>query len=191
MGKEEIAERILSDARAEAEEIVDGAKKRAEEIVKEAQDAANAEAAEAEGEAYARAKFITDGKASAARLESQKIVLAEKRRVIDGVYLRALAALLGLEERDSVRFAEKILKENAEEGDEIVFSENFAYAENVAALPVVREKKLTVSGERRVLSGGFILRGKKSDKDVSYGAVLAADREKYQADIARAVFGTA
>lgn len=191
MSREEIVSRVLSDAEQEAEKMIADAKKRAETIVQAAQAESQAEIAEAEKETYARAKLITDGRAATARLDGQKALLAEKRRVIDGVYYRALAALLCLNGHDSVRLAERLLRENAEEGDEIVFAANFAFAEDVSALPVVREKKLTVSAERPELSGGFLLRGKNSDKDVSYAALLAADREEFQAEIARAVFGNA
>ncbi len=189
MGREEIVARILSDAQAEAEGIVKAAKERAESIVRTAEETANAEIAEAEKEANARAKLITDGKAATARLDSRKVILSEKRRVVDGIYFRALVTLCCLEKHEAVLLAEKLLKDNSEKGDEIVFSENFAYADNVAALPVVRERQLTVSEERPKLSGGFILRGKYSDKDLTYGAILSADREEHQAEIARAVFG--
>lgn len=191
MGREEIVARVLSDARAEADGIVEAARKRAEDIVRAAELASEGEIAEAEREAEQRAALITDGRAATARLDSRKIVLAEKRRVIDGVYLRALASLVCLERRESLLLAEKLLTENAEEGDEIVFSENYPYAEDVLSLPVVRERKLTASGERPALSGGFLLRGKSSDKDVTYAAILEADREEHQADIARAIFGNA
>ncbi len=189
MGKEEIVARIVSDAEAEAQEIVRAARERADAIVTAAEKEAEAERAEAEREASARAKFILDGKAATARLDSRKALLAEKRRVLDGVYFRALAALLCLEEHDSVLLAEKLLTENAEEGDEVVFSENFAYAEEVSALPVFGERHLSVSAERPKLSGGFLLRGKDCDKDLTFAALLAADREEHQAEIAAELFG--
>ncbi len=191
MSREDIVARVLSDAEREAERILADAKKRAEEIVSAATSEFEQELAEVEREASSRAKLITDGRAATARLDSRKLLLSEKRRVIDGIYTRALATLLCLNEHDSVAFVDKLLRENAEEGDEIVFSENFVYAEQVAALPVVRERGLTVGGERPALSGGLILRGKNSDKDLTYAAILAADREEHQAEIARAVFGNA
>ncbi len=191
MGREEIVARVLSDARKEADGIVEAARKRAEEIVRAAGLASEQEIAEAEREVGERARLLTDGRAATARLDSRKILLAEKRRVIDGIYLRALATLVCLGRHESLLLAEKLLIANAEEGDEIVFSENFPYAEDVSALPIVQEKKLTVSGERPELSGGFLLRGKSSDKDVTYAAILEADREEHQAEIARAVFGNA
>ncbi len=39
-----------------------------------------------------------------------------------------------------------------------------------------------------MLGGGFILKGKSCDKDVSYGAMLAADREERVAEIAAQLF---
>lgn len=36
------------------------------------------------------------------------------------------------------------------------------------------------------IDGGIFLKGKISDKDLSYGALLALDREEYQAKIAAA-----
>ncbi len=191
MGREEIVARVVSDAEQEAAKIVADAERRAEQIVADAQAEAEKEIAEAEKEAYARAALITDGKAATARLDGQKVLLAEKHRVIDGIYLHALAGLKCLGKHDAVALAEKLLKENAEEGDEIVFSEDFAYAEEVMRLSVVSEKNLKACGERAKLSGGILLRGKHSDKDLTYGALLAADREEHQADIARAVFGNA
>ncbi len=189
MGKEEIVARILSDAEAEGEETVRAAKARAEEILAAAEKQCEAERAETEREAEAQGMRIRDGKAAMARLDGAKLRLAERRRVIDAVYLRALAALLCLERHDAVSLAERLLRENAEEGDEIVFSADFPYCEEVARLSVVGEKKLTVSGERPDLGGGFLLRGKTADKDVTYPALLAADREAHQAEIARALFG--
>lgn len=189
MGKQEIVERILSDAAAEAEATVRAAEARAAEIVAEAEREAEAQLAEAEREAEARGKRMTDGKAATARLDGAKLLLAEKRRVLDAVYERAHQALLRLDRHSAAVLSEKLLKENAEEGDEIVFSAGFPYVEEVKRLPVVREKRLTVSGECPELGGGFLLRGKTSDKDVTYPALLAADREKHQAEIAFALFG--
>lgn len=189
MGKEEIVSRILADAHAEAEEIVRLATVRAEEIVRAAEAQGEREKAETRKEAEARAKKVRDGRAATARLDAAKIRLSAKRRVIDGIYLRALASLLALDERESLLLLEKLLKENAEEGDEIVFAENFPYAQKAALLPVLREKGLTVSEERLPLKGGCILRGKRADKDISYGSLLQADRELHQAEAALSVFG--
>ena len=188
MGKEEIVNRILSDAEAEAAEILRTANERAAEIINAANKRASAERAEAEKEAGGRAKRISEGKAASARLDSAKILLAEKRRVIDEIYASALKKLLELKEKDALKLLEKLLTAHAEQGDEVVFAKNFAYANGVVALPVIKERKLKISAECAEIDGGCILRGKLCDKDLSYGALLNADKEEYQSDIAASLF---
>lgn len=188
MAKEDIVNRIISDAEAEAAEIIRTAEERAAEIISAANTHAEKERAEAQAEVEERAKRISDGKAAAARLDSAKILLGEKRRVIDTIYARALSKLLALNESDSLQLLQRLLKDNAEEGDEVVLAENFAYAEAFKKLPVIGELKLTVSNERAKICGGCILRGKLCDKDLSFSELLNADMEEYQAEIASKLF---
>lgn len=190
MGKEEIVNRILSDAEAEAAEILRSANVRAEEIISAANARADRARAEAEEEANNRAKRLSDGKAASARLDSAKILLAEKRRVIDEIYACALKKLLELKESDTLKLLEKLLAEHAEEGDEVVFAKNFAYAEKASALPVIKERKLKISAECAEIAGGCVLRGTLCDKDLSYEALLSADKEEFQAEIALKLFNS-
>ena len=145
--------------------------------------------AEIKAEADERSRRISEGKAAAARLESAKILLAEKRKVLDEIYAAALKELQSLNESDSLRLLQRLLDENAEEGDIIVLAKNFAYASGVEKLPAVKERGLTLASERADISGGLLLRGKKSDKDLSFTALLNADKEEYQAEIAAQLFG--
>lgn len=188
MGRQEIVERILSDAEAEATEILRVAQERADEIVSAAEGRVAKERTETISEANGRAKRISEGKAAEARLDSAKILLGEKRRVIEQIYERALNKLLNMNESDTLALLEKLLLEHAEEGDKIVFAKNFAYIGGAAALPVVKERKLTISGERAEILGGCLLHGTLSDKDLSYGALLNVDKEEYQAEIAAKLF---
>ena len=188
MGSEEIVNRIISDAEAEAEEIIRAAKARAEEIIVSAEKLAAKDKAEAMAEVEERAKRISDGKAAAARLDSAKILLAEKRRVIEEIYRRAHERLLSLGEHDSLKLLDRLLSENAEQGDEIVLAKNFPYAMSAMNLAVVKERELHLSIERADIDGGCILRGKLSDKNLSYSAVLEADKEEYQAELAAKIF---
>ncbi len=188
MSKEAIIERILSDAKAESEEIVRAAKARADEIVA----AANARAAEERAETEAELKELTERilavNAAAARLDGAKILLAEKRRVIEAVYAKALENLLSLGERESLLFLERLLKEYAEPEDEIVFDENFAYRKGAEQLPVIGERSLKICPTGEKLGGGCILRGKQSDKNISYPALLRLDMEQHQSALAAELF---
>ncbi len=190
MSEQAIVERIISDAEEEARAIINEAEERAKATVAEANSRADRNRQGTEAEVKAKADSIADGKAAAARLDGAKILLAEKRAVIDEVYARALTKLLELSEKDTLFLCKRLLEEHAEEGDELVFADNFRYAQAVSALPVVKEKKLKVSTKHATLDGGFMLCGKNSDKNLSYGAILAMDREEKQAEIASVIFNT-
>lgn len=190
MSEQAIVERIISDAEQEAQAIIKEAEERANKTVAEANARAERNRQGTEAEVKAKAESIFDGKAAAARLDGAKILLGEKLGVIDEVYARALDKLLNLSEKDTLFLCKRLLDEHAEEGDELVFADNFRYAQAVAALPVVKEKKLKVSTKHATLDGGFMLRGKNSDKNLSYGAILALDREEKQSDIASVIFNS-
>ena len=188
MSVEQITARIISDAEADAKQIIEGAEKRAARILETAAKEAEQGRRAVEADVAAKRVDALEKKTASARLESAKLLLREKRRVIDGIYHMALKELLSLNKEDALRLADRLLQLYAEEGDEIIFAENYAYAEEVSALPVITQKKMQVSSQRLPLSGGFTLRGMKSDKDLSYGALLAADREEYQADLSKKLF---
>lgn len=188
MSKEAIIERILSDAEAEKAALIKDAQDRAEEILAAAKARTEKMREEAEAEISERAAKIREGKAASARLESAKIYLAQKRRVMDAVYLRALQALLSMDERRTLKLLNELLEKYAEEGDEVVFAQNFAFYEKAVELPIFSARKLKASSERMKLSGGCVLRGKNCDKDLTYGALLAQDRELYQSEIAQNLF---
>ncbi len=188
MSEQAIVERIISDAEEEARTIIGQAEERAKATVAEANLRAERNRKGTEAEVKAKSESIFDGKAAAARLDGAKILLGEKRGVIDEVYARALNKLLELSEKETLYLSARLLSEHAEEGDELVFAENFRFEQAVSALPVVKEKKLKVSTKRAKLDGGFILRGKNSDKNLSYGAILSMDREEKQAEIASVIF---
>ena len=188
MSKEAILERIISDAQAAADATVAEAEGRAAEIIAEAEARAARDRQGTSAIIAERSKAFADGKAAAARLDAAKVMLAAKRGVIDAVYARALEKLKALPQKDAVRLAEGLLLSYAEDGDELVFATNFAYKAQVLKLAVVAEKNLKNSGKTADIDGGFILIGKNSDKDLSYGALLALDREERQAEIAAKLF---
>ena len=188
MSVEKLTERILLDANEEAETILLEAQTKAEKILAEATARAEVIRVETESEVAEKRKSILEKRAAAARLDSAKILLKEKRGVIDAIYEKALDRLIHLSEEDSVRLLGELLIKYAEEGDEILFAQNFPYTEEVISLPVVHEKKLKVAEERIAISGGVRLRGQYSDKDLSYGTLLQIDRENHQASIAAELF---
>jgi V/A-type H+-transporting ATPase subunit E len=188
MGKQDIIDRIIADAEGEANAIIAEAEDTAARIISDAKEAADRQMNELKVQTSAKAKSIVAGRQATARLESSKIMLAEKRKVIDSVYEKAAKGLKSLGREDCLALTEKLLNKYAEEGDEIVFSDSFPCVKEVYHLPIVQDKKLKVSFGSNAVDGGFILCGKNCDKDLSFAALLAADREKNEAEIAAEIF---
>ena len=188
MSEQAIVEKIIADANAEAQAIIADAERKADGTVSAANERAERRKQGEAAAAQKRAESILEGKAATARLDSAKILLGEKRAVIDEVYARALSGLINLGKGESLHLLGRLLEEFAEEGDEVLFAQNFKYAEEASKLDVVKEKKLKVSAKRADIDGGIMLVGKNSDKNLSYSALLAADREEHQAEIAAKIF---
>lgn len=188
MGTQAIVERIISDARADAEKTVSAAESRAAEIVSAAETDAERKKLGAEAEAEAKRRAIESGKAAEARLDCAKIALKERRRVIDAVYDEAYKKLCDLQKSEAVALADRLLSEYAEVGEEIAFAADYRWAREVSKLPVIAEKKLKISLNAAGVDGSFVLRGKSVDKDISYRALLAEDKENYQGELAANIF---
>jgi len=188
MGTQQVVERILSDAAAEVQATVEKAETQAAKILADASACAEAGRRQTEADVKAQRESILEKRAAAARLDSAKLTLGEKRKVIDSVYKMALGRLQSLGKEDALKLVGTLLEKYAESGDEIFFAENFAYKTEAAALPIIKAKNLRIAAESLPLDGGMRLKGEKSDKDLSYGALLEADREENQADLARELF---
>ncbi|MBR2374869.1 MAG: hypothetical protein IKA88_01125 [Clostridia bacterium] len=188
MSTQLVVDRILSDAAAEAETIVKEAENKAQNLRAEASARAESAKIATETELQAKRESIFEKKRASARLDGAKILLGEKRKTLDAIYAMALSRLQTLEKEDCLRLTARLLEAYAETGDEIFFAENFAYVEAAAKLPIVGQKSLKIAEERLPIDGGMRLKGAKADKDLSYGALLAADRDENQAALAAKLF---
>lgn len=188
MSTKQVVDRILSDAQERAAEIVADAESRAAKTLAEASLRAEALRQKTESEVAEKRKSILEKRAADARLDGAKLLLKEKRKVLEALYDEALGRLLEASKEEIIDLVAALLEAYAEEGDEVCFANNFRYRDEVKLLPIVAEKKLTFAKEGLAIDGGLRLRGKISDKDLSYGALLAADRENYQAELAAKVF---
>ena len=188
MATQNIVEKILSDAQIEAQGIVANAEKRRDEILSKANVIALERRLQAETNAEKHAKFTLEKRLADARLESGKILLKEKRKAVDAVYALALQRLLALEKEDCLALYSALLEKYAEKGDEVFLAKNFAYEQEFRALPIFEKLGLTLAKERIDIEGGMKLVGKLADKELSFSALLTADKDCNQADLARKLF---
>ena len=188
MGTQQIVERILSDAQAEAESIIKQAEEKAAQTSAEASLRSEERRKQAEAEMQEKRSGILEKKAALARLDSAKLLLKEKRKVVDAVYDEAHSRLLELSKENTVSLINTLLMQYAEDGDELFFAKNFAYCKDVELLPVIKQKGLVIAEEKKEIDGGIWLKGKISDKNLSYSALLEMDKEAHQTELIQELF---
>ena len=192
MSLESIVEKIRSDGRAEAEKLLAAGRRKADEIENSAKENAEKLRRETEADVQKRAESIAERYAATARLDVKKIRLAARKKAVESVYAQAKKQLCLLNEEETLRLFNRLLCAYAEEGDKVIFADNFAYEKSVKLLPVFTQKKLSVvsAAQKSVsIDGGMYLTGKTSDKDLSFDALLKADAEENESNVASAIFG--
>ena len=192
MSVESIVERIRSDGKTEAEAILAAGKRKAEETENGAKAEAERLRRETESDVEKRAAAVAAHFAATARLDVKKIMLAARKKAVENVYAEAKKHL---GEEETLTLFNRLLCLYAEEGDAVIFADGFRYAEGVKLLPVFAEKKLKAVSDGAAfagvkIDGGLYLAGKTADKDLSFDALLKADREENESRIAAELFGS-
>ena len=195
MGVEEVIEKILADAKAEAESI----KKQAEE--KEAAERAklNEQLDEYRKQTEVLAqKRGQDRKLhllAAARMDVAKEYLAEKRKILDEGFAQTQQQLRDLPDDQYRKLMTKLMLEAVETGDEEVVIDSQERRIDQEFIKQVNRQlgpgykgNLRLSDERQNLGGGFILRRGKIKNNVSIDVLLAQARKELEIELARELF---
>lgn len=195
MSVESIVERIRSDGKTEAEAFLAAGKRKAEETENGAKAEAERLRRETESDVEKRAAAVAAHFAATARLDVKKIMLAARKKAVENVYAEAKKRLIDLGEEETLALFNRLLCLYAEEGDAVIFADGFRYTEGVKLLPVFAEKKLKAVSDGAAfagvkIDGGLYLAGKTADKDLSFDALLKADREENESRIAAELFGS-
>ena len=182
--KNDVLEAIGKAAAEEAENIIASAKAYAEErrsaAMKNAYELGEAE----EKKANAKADDILKKRATAARMERNKIVLDAKRKAVDRVYELLLDGLKKLNEDEFVNLVRIAVEKYGEYGQKILLSV-FAPTkkEKIESLAAVKEKRMTVETTDS-LEDGFVISGEIFDRDFSYASIAQSCRERTENEIA-------
>lgn len=197
MGIDELEDRILRDARAEAKEIMDRAAAKRDEILK----MADAEADAAYRRRYSALKLEAEEekkqKVTMEALESRKAVLQEKRALLDSVFSAARDELLAL---PADRYRDLLVKmivaastdgegevllsgaDREKIGEELVAGASRGL-ENAGKAP-----RLYLSEETRDINGGFVLRSGDIEIDGSLATEIESRREELEEDLVGMLF---
>ncbi len=175
---EEKAAKITQKGNEDADKLISDAKAFAEEL----NNKLKSEYASDEAETLRRRKTV-------AALDAKKLVLKAKQEVLSEVFLRAYDKLCALQKSDYLALVDKLLVLSAEDGDEVVLSDDGVITDgDIKTLGVYKERSLTVSPEKGDFKGGVKLIGKICDKDLSFRQVLDEKKDSLSAKIAEELF---
>ncbi|MDH4238814.1 MAG: V-type ATP synthase subunit E family protein [Phycisphaerae bacterium] len=195
MEAEQVIEKILADARAEAEKI----KKQADEKEAAEQAKFNEQLDEHKKQTNALAKKLGSEKKlhllAAARMDIAKEHLAEKSRILDEVFDQARRQLQNLSDDQYKTLCTNLMLEAVETGDEEVIidtnekriDEKFIRQINQKLGPE-RRGNLKLSDQRQTIGAGFILKRGKIKNNVSLNVLLAQTRKELEIDLAKDLF---
>jgi len=195
MEAEQVVEKILADAKAEADKI----KKQAED-----QDAAEQARLTEQLNEYKKQTELLAKKAgedekshvlAAARMEIAKQFLAEKRKILDEVFEQARRQLQNLPDEEYRALIKKLILDAAETGDEEVvidtkekrIDREFIKKIN-SELGPGKKGDLRLSDQKQDIGAGFILKRGKVKTNVSIQVLLEQARKELEIELARELF---
>lgn len=197
MSMKEIKEKILQDALDEKEKILKEAEtkiinlkskfgKEIESIQREILDRYNQEAGLKEK------KIITE-----AILNSKKDILSEKQTIIANIFSEVLDRIVGLEDERYLSLLEKLILDNIETGDEIVYigsqerqaiNQKFINTINVKLKSQGKKGNLELSEKRVPIMGGVILGTREIRKNASLEVILEKIKDEIETELNQFLF---
>ncbi len=195
MEAEQVVEKILADAKAEAEKI----KKQAEAKEAAVQAKLTKELDEYKKQTEILAKKAGENEKShilaAARMDIAKQFLAEKRKILDEVFKQARRQLHELPDEEYRALIKKLLLEAVETGDEEVvidtkekrIDREFIKKIN-SELDSDKKGDLRLSDQKQDIGAGFILKRGKIKTNVSIGVLLDQARKELEIELAKELF---
>jgi len=195
MDAEQVTEKILADARAEAEKIKEQAQEKQADERARLDEQLEEYRKETEILADKAAKDKKSHLMAAARMDIAKEYLAEKRKILDEVFVQAREQLQSLPDNEYLELMTKLILTAVETGDEeVIVDKNEKRIDQKFIKHVNRELgpgfkgNLRLSDERRNLGGGFILRRGKIKNNVSIEVMLTHARKELEIELAKELF---
>ena len=195
MEAEQVIQKILSDAKAEAEKITNEAK---EKLAAE-QAKADAKLAEYRQQAETLAQQAAEDEKShilaGARMDAAKEYLAEKTQILDMVFERAAQRLGELPDDEYRALMGRLMAEAVETGEEeVVIGKSEARIDQGlidevnGKLAGDKKRDLKLAADRHDLPGGFVLRRGKIKTNVSPAVLLGQARNDLVIELAKTLF---
>ena len=180
-----IIEKILSDARAEAAKIQEAASLEAEKIIAEANEKADKEklklaSASADEAARAAAKEI-----SSAEMRAKQMILSAKQKCIEDIVNTAKQTLAQLSDEEYKKVILAMIQSaKPSEGSEVIL----AAGDREKLAGDVKALGYAVAEETRDIGGGFIVRKGDIEYNYSFESIISVEKEDIDLAAAKILF---
>lgn len=194
MAVEDILSRIKADADETGRGIVAEAKREADAVLDRARAKADVERARLRARAKQRSDEERNRIVTLAKLSARRDLLNEKQGLIGRVFDETRRSIIAMPADEYGRFIKSLLKRTVETGDEeVIVGETERRIDQKLLDDVSREigkpGGLRLSGERRRIEGGFILRRGRMETNCALDTILRDARERLETDVAVILFG--
>ena len=190
MSKESIVEKIMSDAKARAKSFVKEQSEKAEDILASAAQECKSYIYNFKAETDTMVADIESRSRTVAELDSKKIMLSAKTRLLDSVFSRAVEKLASLDKDTQRSLLVAMLNEYAEDGDVVTLGRGQRDCLSPYDVSQVAESKGIMLRLSEIGGDfdGMILSGNGVDKNLTYGVEVSLLREDLETQIAKELF---
>ena len=179
-------DKILTDAKAEARKITDEAEREAEAVLEAARAKAQKESAALGELAQAEADKAAAKEISSAEMQAKKMILTQKQTILEEVIASAKAKLLSLTEMEyKVIIIGMLDKAEIDKDAEIIFNPK----DKAAFGSEISEKGYHISNETRDIDGGFIVKKGDIEYNYSFESIISVEKEDIEQIAAEILFG--
>ncbi len=190
-GKEAIIAKITESAETSAANLIRDAESELAAAETKAREEAEKRQQKRFDELDAECERIVARKVTLANLDARKLTLEKKQQIMAKVYADAMDKLVNDKKSYSALMA-KLVKENAEAGDEVVVGKADKALFDDKWLTLVKGLPSSVKLSKSVHEGrGIILMGKDSDKNLTLEAVFNELKSRTERETAQILFGEA
>ena len=187
-GKENIINKILSDADTKCGKIIDAAREQAQAIRAAAEAAIANDKLELDKRIAAITAERIRNSVATAELEGTKYLLSAKQRLISRCYDVAYEQLLKQSDKERLAFVGSLLDKYAEKGETVYVSEKDGKLVTQKYLDGF-EKGLKLGKKYIAADGGVVLEGEGYEKDLTLSRVIRYAREQTEGKVAAALLG--
>ena len=187
-GKENIINKILSDADAKAADILSAAEAQAQAIVAEAEQAIVREKVALDERLRVASAERQRNRQATAELDAKKYALLRKQQLITRCYELAYDRLVQMSEEDRLALIGSLLEKHAEKGETVYITQ--ADAKGVMQTWLNGFDKDLKLGKKYIKAdGGVVLEGAGYEKDLTLKSVVKYLREQTEGKVAEMLLG--